>query len=93
MNITRGSGNVFEDAGFSPEEAADLLLKTDLAIDLRSFILHRGWTHEQASIYFGEPISQIDRLLDLDIRCFSIERLRQLTYLAAGQKDGARRRE
>jgi predicted XRE-type DNA-binding protein len=33
-NITKGSGNVFEDVGFPPEEAADLKLRTNLMLKL-----------------------------------------------------------
>ncbi len=74
-NITPGSGNVFEDCGFEPIEAADLKTRTDLMISLRKFIRSRHWTKAQAASHFGEPLSRISHLMDIDIEHFSVEQL------------------
>ncbi|WP_373064192.1 hypothetical protein [Gemmatimonas sp.] len=42
--ITRGSGNVFTDLGFPPDEAANLQLRSDLIIQLRKRLATLGET-------------------------------------------------
>jgi predicted XRE-type DNA-binding protein len=44
-----GSKNVFEDLGFSPEEALNLKVRTDLMLDLRDYIQEHGWTQKEAA--------------------------------------------
>ena len=36
-NVTKGSGNIFEDLGFESQEATNLKIRADLMLDLRSF--------------------------------------------------------
>ena len=81
-NITKGSGNVFEDCGFPPEEAADLKLRTDSMLQLRRFIRAQKWTHDRAASHFGESLSRIDHLMDIDIDQFTVEQLVHLLSLA-----------
>jgi predicted XRE-type DNA-binding protein len=81
-NITKGSGNVFEDCGFPPEEAADLKLRTDLMLKLRNFIRTQNWTNERAASYFGESLSRISHLMNIDIEHFSVEQLVHLLSFA-----------
>ncbi|WP_373539697.1 helix-turn-helix domain-containing protein [Chamaesiphon sp.] len=81
-NITKGSGNVFEDCGFSPEEAADLKLRTHLMLKLRRFIRAQNWTNERAASYFGDSLSRISHLMDSDIEHFSVEQLVHLLSIA-----------
>jgi predicted XRE-type DNA-binding protein len=82
MNITKGSGNVFEDLGFPPEEAKQLKTKTDLIISLRKIIKSRQWTKAQAARYFGEPESVINDLLDVEIDRFTVEQLVRLVEMS-----------
>jgi predicted XRE-type DNA-binding protein len=81
-NITKGSGNVFEDCGFPPEEAADLKLRVDLVLKLRNFIRDLNWTVAQSAAYFGEPEFRISHLIDADIEHFSVEQLMHLLSIA-----------
>lgn len=81
-NITPGSGNVFEDCGFEPIEAADLKTRVDLMVKLRRFIRARHWTKARAASHFGESRSRINHLMDIDIEHFSVERLVQLLLIA-----------
>jgi predicted XRE-type DNA-binding protein len=81
-NITKGSGNVFEDCGFPPEEAADLKLRTDLMRKLRNFIRTHNWTPDRAASYFGESQSRISHLMDIDIEHFTVEQLVHLLSIA-----------
>ena len=52
-------GNVFEDLGFSREDAADLAMKFDLASDVRKFIERQGLTQVQAAEFFKVPRRKI----------------------------------
>jgi predicted XRE-type DNA-binding protein len=81
-NITKGSGNVFEDVGFEPQKAAELKLRTDSMLQLRRFIRAQKWTHDQAASYFGESLSRIDHLMDIDIDQFTVEQLVHLRSMA-----------
>ena len=57
MEVTRGSGNVFEDIGFEREEAASLKVRADLILDLRKYIETREWTQCQAAVFGGRKRS------------------------------------
>jgi predicted XRE-type DNA-binding protein len=90
-NITKGSGNVFEDCGFPPEEAADLKLRTSLMIKLRKFVCSQDWTHDRAASHFGESPSRIDHLMDIDIDQFTVEQLVHLLSIAEIDIEGESR--
>lgn len=72
---TRGSGNVFEDLGFEPAEAANLKIRADLMVDLRRHIQKKGWTQAQAAQFFGETQPRISNLLKGEINRFSVDKL------------------
>src|SRR5574337_1208139 len=62
--MTQGSGNVFLDLGFSPHEAAVMLLRCKLAEALRQWMAREGITQAQAAKRLGvvQPrISEIAR--------------------------------
>ncbi|MBL1209532.1 helix-turn-helix transcriptional regulator [Geminocystis sp. GBBB08] len=75
IQVTKGSDNVFEDLGFSPIEAMNLKIKTDLMIELRSFILEKGWTQSEAAHFFNQTQPRISNLMNLDITRFSVDKL------------------
>ena len=75
MAVTRGKDNVFEDLGFDAEEAANLKVRADLLLDLRKYILERGWTQEEAAAFFGETQPRISNLMNGDLGRFSIDKL------------------
>ncbi len=75
IEVTKGSDNVFEDLGFSPIEAMNLKIRTDLMIELRSFILKKGWTQLEAAQFFNETQPRISNLMNLDITRFSVDKL------------------
>ena len=47
--ITKGSGDVFRDLGFSPAEARNLRLRSELMTALRGFIQKEGLTQADAA--------------------------------------------
>jgi predicted XRE-type DNA-binding protein len=75
IQVTKGSDNVFEDLGFSPVEAMNLKIRTDLIIELRSFILEKGWTQSEAAQFFNETQPRISNLMNVDISSFSVDKL------------------
>lgn len=75
IQVTKGSDNVFEDLGFSPIEAMNLKIRTDLIIELRSFILEKGWTQSEAAQFFNETQPRISNLMNVDISRFSVDKL------------------
>ena len=75
MQVTHGSGNAFEDVGFSPEAAANLKVRADLMLDLRQYIERRRWTQADAAAFFGETQPRISNLMKGEISRFSIDKL------------------
>ncbi|NKB67855.1 MAG: helix-turn-helix domain-containing protein [Candidatus Latescibacteria bacterium] len=75
MEVTQGSDNVFEDVGFDREEAAHLKVRADLMIDLRKYIETKGWTQNQAALFFGETQPRISNLMKGEISRFSVDKL------------------
>ena len=75
MSVTTGSPNVFADLGFDDETAANLKIRADLMLDLRRAIQERDWTPEQAAAEWGEPVSQIQALMQGEIDRFTVDEL------------------
>ena len=73
--IRRGSGNVFKDAGFPPEEAAHLLIRTDLMIQIEKILEERGLTQAKAAKLLGVSQPRVSDLVRGRIRLFSIDTL------------------
>jgi len=74
-NVIKGSENVFEDLGFSPDEAMNLQIRADLMLELRSFIKKKGWTQQEAATFFEETQPRISNLINGDISRFSLDKL------------------
>ena len=51
--VTRGSGNVFTDLAFPPDEAANLQLRSDLIIQLRKRLATLGATQTEWAEILG----------------------------------------
>lgn len=71
----RGSGNVFVDAGFPPEEAAHLLMRSDLMSEVTEQIERQGLTQKQAAKVLGVSQPRISDLVRRKIDRFSIDTL------------------
>ena len=62
--INKGSGNVFIDLGFTPEEAMALAMCSQLMCDLELLIEMRGWSQAQVAEKLGIaqfPVSDLVR--------------------------------
>jgi predicted XRE-type DNA-binding protein len=73
--VVVGHENVFEDLGFSGEEAVNLKIRADLMLELRSFIQTKGWTQQDAAVFFEETQPKISNLMNGEINRFSVDKL------------------
>ena len=73
LSVERGSGNVFEDLGFSPGEAENLQLRAQLMSKIRAEA--RELTQAQAAKRFGVSQPRINDQLRGKIEKFSLEAL------------------
>ncbi len=73
--VTKGSGNVFRDLGFSEEKSAALISKSRLLQALQETIKGRGWKQVEAAAQLGIDQAKVSKLLAGQMAGFSIERL------------------
>lgn len=75
VRITRGSGNVFRDPGFSREEAENLRLRTELMIRITDFYEKSGMTQARAAKALGLTQPRLNALLKGRMSEFSLDAL------------------
>ncbi len=85
LKMTAGSGNVFADLGFSPEEASLLQMRADLMNELRQVIGARGWTQVAAARELGISQSRVSDLVRGKWQQFSLDMLVTLAVRAGRQ--------
>ena len=73
LKKTRGSGNVFTDLGFNPEEADNLLLRAQLMSRIRDEA--RGLTQREAAALFSVSQPRLNDVLRGKIDKFSLDAL------------------
>ena len=73
LKMTRGSGNVFLDVGFSPEEANNLMLRAQLMTRVRDAA--RGASQREAAKRFGIAQPRLNDVLRGRIDKFSLDAL------------------
>ena len=73
LKRARGSGNVFLDVGFPPDEAQNLLLRAQLMSRIRDVV--RGTTQSEAAKQFGVSQPPLNDLLRGKIGKFSLDAL------------------
>jgi len=73
LKRTRGSGNVFADVGFGPEEADNLLLRAQLMSRIRDSA--RGLTQREAAALFNVSQPRLNDVLRGKIDKFSLDAL------------------
>ena len=83
--ISKSSGNVFADLGFSPEESALLAMRAELMAKLREAIIQNGWTQTEAASMLGISQSRVSDLVRGKYEKFSLDMLISLTT-RAGKK-------
>ena len=75
LKITRGSGNVFRDLGFPPEEAQNLQLRSDLMMRIEDYYRKSGMTQAKAAKRLGLTTPRLNALLKGKIDLFSLDAL------------------
>ena len=73
--------NVFEQIGFSREEAASLKMKSELHSQIIKTIKKRGYTQAELQKHLNEPQPRVSDLMTGKISKFSLETL--ITYAEA----------
>ena len=73
--IRRSSGNVFRDVGFPPKEAAHLLLRAELMLQLTKTLKKRRLTQVRAARLLGVSQPRVSDLVRGRIDLFSIDSL------------------
>ena len=73
--VRRGSGNVFEDVGFPPAEAAHLLIRTDLMLQIERVLNARKLTQATAAKLLKVSQPRISDLMRGRVDLFSIDTL------------------
>ncbi len=74
-SIEPSCGNVFEDLGFSRQEAVSIQLRSFLAFRLEEFIGTERLTQRQAAAFFGVSQPRISNLVRGRIELFSLDTL------------------
>jgi predicted XRE-type DNA-binding protein len=74
-SMTLASNNIFDDLGFSPEEAENLRLRSELMQKITTFIETENLTIEQAAQHLAETPETVTALQNGKIGEFPIERL------------------
>jgi predicted XRE-type DNA-binding protein len=73
--VTKGSGNIFRDLGFSEEKSAELILKSSLLQALQDTIRNRAWKQVETAARLGIDQAKVSKLLAGQMAGFSVERL------------------
>lgn len=75
LKITKGSGNVFRDLGFSPEESEHLRVRAELMWQISKLIRRRKLTQAQAAKLFGVTQPRVNDVVRGRLHRFSIDAL------------------
>jgi predicted XRE-type DNA-binding protein len=76
--IRRSRGNIFEDLGSSPTEAANLKARSHLMMELAERIRRKGWTQQEAAKALGVTQPRVSDLVRGKIDRFSVDNLIEL---------------
>ena len=75
VKLTRSSGNVFRDLGFSGDEAEYLKVRAELMLNLQKVITARGLKQAKAAELLGVTQPRVSDLMRGRIDLFSIDTL------------------
>lgn len=81
----QGSGNVFADLGFPPEEAQNLILRAELINQIEDYVASSGMTQQQSAKKLGVTQPRLNLLLKGKINEFSIDALVNMAAKAGMQ--------
>ncbi len=75
LKMKRASANVFRDLGFAPEEAQNLLLRSDLMTRIERFVIDSRCSQKEAAARLGVTQPRLNDLLKGKIEKFSLDAL------------------
>ena len=75
VKLTRSSGNVFRDLGFSGDEAEYLKVRAELMVNLQKVIAARGLKQADAAALLGVAQPRVSDLMRGRLDLFSIDTL------------------
>lgn len=75
MKIIKGSKNVFRDVGFGKEEAANLLVRSRLMMEVQRYIKSKRITQVEAAKRFGVTQPRVSDLIRGKINLFTTDML------------------
>ena len=75
LKMQAGSGNVFLDIGFPPDEAQNLHLRSDLMSRIERFVRSSGLTQKECAARMGVTQPRLNDLLKGKIDKFSLDAL------------------
>jgi predicted XRE-type DNA-binding protein len=75
MELIESSGNVYKDLGFSDDESANLLVRSELILMVKNLIRERGWTQQEAAAELGVHQPRVSDLFQGRIGNFSVDTL------------------
>lgn len=77
-------GNVFEELGFSPEEAEKMALRVFLGEQIRTFINRNGLGQAKAAAFFGVQQPKISKIMNENLDGMSIDYLIKMVAQTGG---------
>lgn len=80
--MTVSCGNVFEDLGFPPDEAAAMLARETLLIELEKELRKRGKKQQELADELGVPRTRISEVMHRKTERFSADKLVSLLHRA-----------
>ena len=78
--MTVSCGNIFEDLGFAPDEAAAMLARETLLIELEKELTKRGKKQQELADELGIPRTRISELMHHKTEKFSLDKLVSLLH-------------
>lgn len=87
QKMTVSSGNVFEDLGFDPDQAAAMLTRETLLIALEKELRKRGKKQRELAEELGIPRTRISEVMHHRVDRFSVDKLVSLLHRAGKQVD------
>jgi predicted XRE-type DNA-binding protein len=85
LKIEKGSGNIFRDLGFPPEEAQNLIMRAELMIKIEQFFRKSGKTQKEAARLLELTQPRLNLLLKRKIELFSLDALVNMVARAGMQ--------
>ena len=75
LKMTRGKANVYRDLGFPPQEAHNLLLRSDLMTRIERYVGASGLKQKDAAALLGVTQPRLNDLMKGKIEKFSLDAL------------------